>query len=309
MRIKKIILTSRALFISAMLSGLPITTQAAITQGTASSPGGGSDTYFLNLIEQHTSAILTNVNNLPSYLAALTKLALSLLANDDSAESANLQASFGALTNNYAANDVLQQKIQKQLLTDFFGPNVTTTTVPYANDMTFQTFVGQPYFNPDPRNVGGVKIDYAYNYLKNVAGLNMQHAVPDPGWSGKPGAKLNYQNFYSAISAVQTYNAYVLSQVYAEAENNNQAASTQAALIKLASDSAWFSKIATENIGIVLRQILMYNSQMYIVMTQILQAQKQMVATQAMNNTLLILGNTFTESQLLNKATGTNAMP
>jgi hypothetical protein len=263
----------------------------------------------LALIEQHTKGTLAAVNDLPTYLASLAKLSLSWLAEDDSKQSASMQASFGQLTNSMAANTTLQNNIQQQLLSGFFGSGVTRADVPYANDLTYSTLIGKPYFSPDPRDSENNKVDSALNYIKNAAGLSMTHIAPGKNWQGSAQAQQKYSSFYSTISAVQTFNAYVLSQYYAEAKNGNKVSNTQASLIQQASAADWFTTIATEKLGVVLRQLLMYNSQTYVLMTQLLQTQKQLLASQAMNNTLLIMGNLYTESMLYNKANNIQQAP
>jgi hypothetical protein len=275
------------------------------TSGT----GAGSATYYLNLIEQHTNQTLQKVNDLPDFIVSLSKLSLSWLSEDDTPASADLQAGFGGLVNGMAQNATTQSGIQQQLLTGFFGADVTTKSVPYANDMTYQTLIGQPYFKTDPRDTNDAKVDAALNYLKNASGMNMTHVPPANNWQGAQKYLIKYASFYTTVSAVQTYDAYVLSQLYAEAKNGNVVTNGQAALIKQASDASWFKSIASENIGVVLRQILMYNSQMYVVMTQLLQTQKQVLAAQVMGNTLLVVGNLYTEGQLYNKAANIKEAP
>ena len=104
------------------------------------------------------------------------------------------------------------------------------------------------------------------------------------------------------ISAIQTYNAYLLSQVYSDYVNGTQLTQQQNSLMQQASNAAWFTQVASENIGLVLRQILMYNSQVYVLLSQLVQTQKQALAAQAMTNTLIVIGNEFTGSQLLLRA-------
>ena len=61
------------------------------------------------------------MNNIPTYLGSLSKLALSWLADDDSSQTANFQQSFGTLMNANSTNESNQLKIQKNLLNDFEG--------------------------------------------------------------------------------------------------------------------------------------------------------------------------------------------
>jgi len=241
-------------------------------------------------IEQYTYGVLTILN--------------SWVLPDKSDATANLQSGFVNMTNAAIQNSATQNTAQQQFTQDFLS-GINAGSVPYANDFTYQTLLGQPYFNPDPRIQNGENVNPVFNYIKNAAGLNIVHRTPNRNWKGSDKDKQNYQNFYTTVSAIQTYNAYVLSQLYADASNGNQLTQQQNALMQQASNSDWFAQVASENIGIVLRQILMYNSQVYVLLTQLLQTQKQLLSAQAMTNTLLVLGNQFTEMQLLTKATGT----
>ena len=134
--------------------------------------------------------------------------------------------------------------------------------------------------------------------------MNITHTIPGPNWRGTEENKQKYLSYYSSISAIQTFNGYLLSQLYADYVNGRQYTQQQTALIQQASSSDWFTHVASESIGVVLRKILMYNSQLYVLMTELVQTQKQLLSAQAMTNTLLIIGNQFTENQLISKATG-----
>lgn len=241
-------------------------------------------------VEQFTLGVLTILN--------------SWILPDNSDSTANLQSGFANVTNITLQNSAAQIALQKQLSQDYLT-GVNLQNIPYVNDFTFQTMLGQPYANPDPRKKENENINPAYNYIKNAAGLNIKHRTPNDNWKGSDKDKENYQNFYTTISSIQMYSAYLLSQLYTDSVNGNQLTQQQNTLMQQASNSNWFAEVASENIGFVLRQILMYNSQSYVLLTQLLQAQKQALAAQAMTNTLIVLGNQFNETQLVSKATGT----
>src|SRR5689334_17712028 len=61
--------------------------------------GGGSITYYLALIEQHTNDTLSAVNNLPAALQALVAMATAWTQADKSQTTANLQSAFGNVSN------------------------------------------------------------------------------------------------------------------------------------------------------------------------------------------------------------------
>jgi len=218
-----------------------------------------------------------------------------------------LQSNFATYTTNIQNTQATGNSLQKTLTANFLGTDVTTGSVPYANDMTYQTLMGFPWFSPDPRSEATPGIDPAQNYIINAAALNQTHQIPimesgTNGWQGTDVQKQKYQNFYETISAIQTFNAHVLGEIYADYKNGGAASASQANLIQQASNSAWFTIVQSEPIGLVLRQILMYTSQSLSVMTQILQTEKELLASQAMTNTLLIVGNQFTEQTLLTHA-------
>jgi len=251
--------------------------------------------------ETYLQQILANVNNLPIYLTQLTVMALSWLAPDNSNTTAALQNSFTTLFNQKLQNVQTQLASQQKFLSDFLG-NPTSQTNPNANDITYPTLLNQPYFNPDPRS----NVDPAYNYTQYAAGLNMRHSKPLPNWvpdKQHPGIAM-YTNYYNTTSAVQTYNGYILSELYADAQNKNLPKQTQDSLIQQASNSQWFTQIASENLGIVLRQILLYNSQTYVLLAQLLETQKKLLASQVMNNALLIAVNLEAENRIYSKASG-----
>ncbi|HSW69048.1 MAG TPA: hypothetical protein VLI69_02665 [Gammaproteobacteria bacterium] len=227
----------------------------------------------------------------------------SWMMPDTSETTAKLQSSFATATNTAVQNSTLQKTLLMQLTQDYLK-NVDPADVNFINDFTYQTMLGSPYVNPDPRKEKDKSVNPALNYIKNVAGLKITHDTPNEKWKGDPVYKAKYNDYYATVSAIQTYNSYVLSQMYADATNGNPLSKQQDALMQQASNSDWFAEVASENIGTVLRQILMYNSQTYVLLTQLLQTQKELLSTQAMTNTLLVVGNQFTETQLLSKATG-----
>ena len=211
---------------------------------------GGAIELLLSQIVQNTSGILEKVNNLPTYLQELTEAALSWLAPDTSETTANMQANFANWTNLSLANQTAQASLLLSLEQSFFGSSITPTTLPYANDLTYSTLLGTLYFDPDPRTKGNKQPpDSALNYLKNAASLNVSHILPSGAWQGPQYSQTRYINFYNTIAAVQTYNAYALSEVYTKSKDNSLS-QLQTTLLTQASNSSWFSEVASENIGI-----------------------------------------------------------
>lgn len=270
--------------------------QDATVQGPTLVPGAS---------ESYLKEILNNVNNLPAYLKQLSKMALSWLAPDNSETTANLQNSFTSLFNAKLQNAQTQLNSQQKFLTAFLG-HLKSINTSSENDITYPTLLNQPDPDPPLKIDPPIDPDPAYNYTQYAAGLNMRHSKPLSTWipDKQHPAIAMYSNYYNTTSAVQTYNGYILSELYADAKNNNLSKQTQDSLIQQASDSKFFIQIASENLGIVLRQILLYNSQTYVLLAQLLETQKKLLAAQAMNNALLIAVNLEAENRIYRKASG-----
>jgi hypothetical protein len=278
------------------------TDTAAAAAGGSSSAGASSDTALLQAIATYTNNILTAVTTPanPAILLMLEAL-FNLVAPDTSTDPATptpaLQAAFTTINFTGSMIEPLFMKSNlSSLQNDFFG-GASTTSLPNANDLSFGTLIGVPYFAQDPRTSGGnsQNISPPYNYLKNASGLNITHIMPGNDWKGTNMDQNKYAEFYDTLSAVQTFNGYALSQLYFD--NMLQLSTQQNALVQQVSDpKAWFSTVATETIGAVFRQILMFQSQSYVLLTQLLE-------TLAMNNSLQVAGNMSNEGLLLMKAT------
>ena len=288
----------------------------AAAAGSTASGGSSSDTALLQAIATYTNNILTAVTTPenPAILLMLEAL-FNLIAPDTSTNPASPTPALqlGFTTVNFT-NSMIEPMFMKtnlaSLQNDFFS-GATTTTLPNANDLSFGTLIGVPYFAQDPRTSGNnsQNISPPYNYLKNASGLNITHIMPGNDWKGTNNDQNKYAEFYDTMSAVQTFNGYALSQLYFD--NMLQLSTQQTQLIQQVSDpKAWFATVATETMGAVVRQILMFESQSYVLLTQLLQTQKLMLGTLAMNNSLQIAGNISNEGLLIMKATkklpGTN---
>jgi len=265
---------------------------------------------YTQLTYQYLYSIDKSVNLI---LTFLNEWLITPSASDTNDKTGQLQSDFSTYTNTILTTTSINNDLQQNLTSDFLGSEVTPTSAPYTNDLTYQTLLGIPYFSPDPRikdlianqnYAEAAGLDPARNYIKNTAGLNIKHILPRDDWQGSDADKQRYKDFYNTVSSIQTFNIHVLGEIYADYKNGGAASAQQANLIQQASNSGWFSVVASEHIGLVLRQILMYNSQLLVVTSQLLQTQKEVLAAQAMTNSLLVLGNQFNENMLLNRATG-----
>jgi hypothetical protein len=279
-----------------------------------SAAGGASTAAILQQIATNTGNILTAVTDISNPVVQAIVTALANLTSPDNATNPAtptpfMQTNFTGYVAGVSASTTAQQALQHQLETDFFGTAVTTTSLPGANDLAFSSFLAllggsnQLYFTPDPRgtSVGGVAIDPAYAFLKNAAGLNINHVIPSNTWKGHAVDQAHYAIYYNTVSAVQTFNSYLMSEVYNDFKT--QLNTLQMALIFQASDpKQWFAVITNESIGAVLRQMLMYESQTYVLTVQMLQEQKKMLAAQTINTAMAVAAGSAGEGLLLSRA-------
>lgn len=175
---------------------------------------------------------------------------------------------------------------------------ITASSFPYANDLLYSTLLGQPIISKDVR----AGVDSSLNYVQNASGANIYHVMPSGGWNGPASSQQRYQALYNTLMAATSYNNYLLSNLYSD---KTQFSTLQQTLIQESSDQAnWFAKVSSENIGVVLRQILMYQSQVFVLLTQMIQLQKQTVSAIAMNTAVAIANNQLNENTLASAAQG-----
>lgn len=263
---------------------------------------------YLKEIANYTNAIMQYVNtSLNTFITNAGPLVLSWMAFDQSASTSNLQGNFTIVGSTLNQDTVDQLNLQSRLNTDL----LSGTGYQYPNDITFSTLLGA-YPTLDPRNPppqGQPKVDPGYNYIKNASGINFTHLAP-PTSGGPAYSRKVYSDYYNSIMSVESYNGYLLSNLYAEYANKHQLSTAQTALVNQVTaggssgNPSWIATVATEPLGIVLRQILMFVSQSYVLTTELVKVEKQMVAAQAMTNTLLILNMQSTESLLYGQAKG-----
>jgi len=269
--------------------------------------------------------ILARVNTLPASLVKLGAFIDAWMNPDTSTPTTTMQQSFTQLGNLLTQDMNTQASLQSSLnasLLNNDGSNVynsnqtgstasisqnpaSTTNLQYANDLVYSSLLDTPFFPKDPRAGGSPgankKIDSSLNYILNASGLNIYHIRP-AGFTGTPASQIRYQGFYNTIMAATSFNGYVLSNVYAD---KNQFTTLQQTLIQQATDpTKWFAQVSSESIGFVLRQLLLYQSQVFVLLTQMLQLQKQMITAQAMNTAVLIAVNQTNENMMASNAKG-----
>lgn len=291
--------------LGAAIAAVAITTTMCIQTARADA----IDVPYLTNIQNYTNSILTVVNQLPTYLSSLPTLATTLLASDNASSDpvpwttywTNQQTWLTTLGSDALNNEANTIALQTSLLTTFFGSsNITGQNPKYMNDLSFSTLLGAPLLSPDPRSGANPSL----NYLTNAAGLNLSYPIPSAGWRGSQDAQKAYVQFYNTITSVQTYNAYALSRLYEDSQTLTNDTSLRKQLITQTTNANWFSSVIANDLGWVLRQILLYSSQSYVLLDQLVQTEKQMAATLAMTNTLLIANSGFQANTLLAKAQG-----
>lgn len=265
-------------------------------------------------VEMLLQQILQRVNNLPQSLEELGKFMKAWMDPDSSTTSAAMVGVFSqmgeALNTNQDTQIGMQSAFNNYLLsndggnvqamnmgTALTGKPPTPQTMKYANDLVYSSLLGVPFYAKDPRE----NMDFARNYILNASGSNIYHEMP----TGRPGTEVSrrrYMALYNTLIAATTFNNYVLSRNYVD---KNQFNDLQKTLITQATNAdSWFKEVGGENIGFVLRQLLMYQSQMFVLMTQMLQLQKQMVSAQAMNTAVMIANAQLTEASMAAYAKG-----
>ncbi len=265
-------------------------------------------------IEMLLQQILQRVNNLPASLVQLGTYIENWTNADTTDTSSSMKTTFQQLGQLISQDEDTQLSLQPGLNGALFGNDGSNAlslnggkpaktqaqaSLTFANDITYSSLLGAPYFAKDPRP----NVNYAQNYVLNASGSNLYHALPTPGWHGSSASVMRYQSYYNTIMAATSFNNYVLSGVYAD---KGQFTTLQKSLITQASDpSTWFAKVASENIGVVLRQLLMYQSQVFVLLTEMIQLQRDTLSAQAMNTSVLIANGQLNESTLAASAQGT----
>lgn len=263
----------------------------------------------LKAIVANTYQALVRINNVPEQLQNISKMALSWLTPDDSDETGVLQGSFAKLGLAYVNQPQLQLSQSLNLSVQQFSPGKTNTlanppdqpsiltTTPQINGLTYSTVLGSPVVTKGVDNTNA-----ALNYVINASAINIQHPVPSWTWRGNARAKGTYYNTYNTTMAIESFDAYVLGRLLLD--KDNALTTEQNKLLTQATDSKWLATIGSEDLGKVIRQILIFQSQTYVLLSQIFEIEKQMLTAQVMSNSLLIINNSANEDAVVPRAMG-----
>ncbi len=227
----------------------------------------------LNEIKQITWQILVALNQSPAYIRDVTRLAKSWLEPDDSDATAINQQ----LLHHYGEAVPVDYSYIQQLNNSFTSATTDSSTV---NVNSFNALLS------DKNNDG---INDIRAYLQNISGASLHQ-----GTLGSQIAALgtrdanaiqNEKAYYATLTSVQSYNNYIISHFY---HHFSQRKSLDK-LVQNASRSDWLAQAASEPLGKVLRQILYYESQHFVLQARLLETQENALGAQAMTNTLLIM--------------------
>lgn len=259
--------------------------------------------------EKKPSEYLNRIaDNTYAFLKAFNYYSLNWLQIYSAPSSNELDALFGKYIESSQANFTEQLS----LLNGIYSLNnpdrfIFNSPLP-APDTSYATLVKQNSKNQqtgEPEKVDDkIKLDAKY-FVKNASGINIPHVAPSQMVAGKNAfAVRKYVTFYNTINSISSYNAYVLNEHLADLQKDFKLSQIQMELKSYASDNKWLSHVNEEqSIGVILRQLLLFMSQMYIVSLQQLETEKQLVAAIAMTNSLVILGNGYYEKTLYEDAT------
>lgn len=257
--------------------------------------GGGENGAILAQIKCDTDAILSQINKLPAYISSITEMATDWIATQDQSNTiANNQYAIAQLTSSYnsAAGDQINdtKDITKQIILGAGNSSSSNSQLlSVDNAISYTTLLGNPLVaiqnqNQSQNNNTSPLDAYARAYIANASDANtlLTRMVLTPTASAS--AK-KYIYFYNTISSIKSYDAYILNGLYHQRERDKY----RYKLVSMASNSTWFTQVASEPLGLVLRQILMYQSQLYVQMDRLLKVQQEQLAASAMSNSLITL--------------------
>jgi hypothetical protein len=183
----------------------------------------------------------------------------------------------------------VERSLDHQLLSAKGGG---TTLHPDPNQVTFGTLVGRPYDRVLSESASKAE---AYKYVKNAGGLNIRHEYV----RNDPSQEI--QDYYAEVNrslAIQSFNGYVLGYIYADHGHRSK---IDQQLAVQASNNEWQKQVYTEPPSDVLRQMLMFESQMYLQQARLIELQRDSLTAQVMTNALLLQDAKIREDQMLNK--------
>jgi hypothetical protein len=310
--LKKMFILAAAISLVGLASLSPLKAQTTGGNTSGADLGGGD---ILTVLKE----ILARVNDLPAALVKLTAYIDNWTSPEDSDVALKLRGLFSPLGKFFVQNNASQLQSMGTMNTWLLnndGNNVynfnagknptgnlaTPTNLWYANDLVYSSLFGIPYTKETRMQQGSKNlVNPALNYAVNASGMNMYHMIPGNSWQGTTNAQIKYQSFYNTVMAATSFNSAVLSRLMLDTK---QFTDLQNSLAAQASDDGWFAQVAAENIGRVLREILLYQSQSFLLLTEMVKLQKETLTAQIVNTATLIAVNQTNESLMLSNAQG-----
>lgn len=256
---------------------------------------------YLAMIANNTFAILAFIQN-SGLFAGLAASWMQLDTGDNSISSqAQQNIAMSGVMN--SLSQIVTKNLQRQIIADivdmpldsFSGKKpAVLVDIPQINDLSFGTIIGVAPVDSAPKDM--------YGFIKNTAAFNSPRAVPNSSWEGDEASRKKYKDYYDTITSIQSFDAYLLTRV--AMDNAMGGSQTRDNLINMASNSSWVAQIATEELGRVLRQILLFESQNFVLNMKMQETMQLMASAQAMSNALLIKLNEVNEYNLLRSAKG-----
>jgi hypothetical protein len=282
---------------------------AVIFTGALNTPCQAQDEAILNEILTATNNILAAVQAMPGliqgYLTSDLKDIVQMANNLNSTTDPNNiigtnQTNFTTVFNDYNTA-IGQQQTLGQTLTQLYMTNNNKNSLPTnANELNYGILQGQLIAPPaDPAQKPDIN-SLAQNYLMHASGIEFSLEPPTATWAASK-AKDQYIALFNITNSIASYNNYILSSLSQQQDQDTN----RLTLMKQATDpSFFFSNIQTENLGLVIRQILMYVSQLYVVADRQLKIQQQQLAATAMTNSLLLIFAGYQAGQTIKAQAG-----
>ncbi len=176
-------------------------------------------------------------------------------------------------------------------------------TAPPTANMNYISLVNNSMTQVKPTIPVATDFKNAQYFVKNASGINIHHPILRSVKDKRSDNYLKYITFINSIKSIASFNAYILNEQLADSRNNFKLNTAQMELKRKASNTNWLNHVNTEmSLGVILRQILLFNSQNYVLMSDLLTTQKQLLAATAMTNTLIIASSGFYEKTLYDAA-------
>ncbi|MDA8561640.1 hypothetical protein N9L02_00825 [Gammaproteobacteria bacterium] len=229
-------------------------------------------------------------------LKALNSFILSWLSPDESKSTQELASDFFNYFKYKFENKEVQISSQPALLEWLVTPN--------KKDLNYTTLLGN--VKDDEKDEASKSA--ALRYTRFSSGANLSHKKISK--IQNEAAAIMFQNLNLTSTSIQTYNSYLMGKQYANYLNEKKLSETQYKLQDKASSEDWLLDVATEkSIGIILRQLLLFTSQIYLLNLELVNSQNEQLAATAMTNSLLIISNQKWENELYNYAVTNKIWP